>query len=164
LLTDAEVKAARDRYARDPRRASFFWEAQKDGLIVRAEWDVNGVEHPLKELDGLEPYVFHAKPYRPNAFKAAFIAIEPGMKPIWEHVVNMSMNIFVQGGGVTHTECLLFGREHPDGRQEIMLVLPDGSAHGFDSKDKARAAFWDAMKGPTVYGDPSDLHVGKPQK
>jgi hypothetical protein len=152
-MTNAEEKLERAKYAADLGRASYTWEARVADLVVRAEFDVFGKEHPLSELHGLEPYFFHAVPYRPDKFKAAFIEIEAGMKPIWEHIVTTSINLFVPGPQQT-IECLCFGREHPDGREEVMLVLPSGDSAGFASRAEARKAFWDAVNSyPSVATD-----------
>jgi len=165
-VTLAERKLERQRYADDRARAAFYWEARKDGLVVRAQWDLDFIEHPLRELEGLAPYEFHAIPYRSTQFKAAFIPIEPGQKPIWLHHVNTSINLFVPGDQV-NIEALCFGREFPDGRQEIMLVLPDGTAAGFKTVDESQAAFFGAIRSlqerlPQLSGPVDQLIVRRP--
>jgi hypothetical protein len=163
-MTDAERALGRKAFADDPRRASYSWEARKDGLVVRAEWDVLGNEHPLAELVGLAPYEFHAMPYKPDKFKAVKVDILPGMLPVWMHVVNMGLNLFVPTGEDL-VACLIFGRQVPLGttpetyRDDVTIILNDGTMAGFDSIDKAKAVFFDAVAGARAARSVSgDLH------
>lgn len=146
-LSKGEIELQRKELAADPLRSAFHWEAIKDGLIVRAEFDVFSMEHKLAELEGLQPYEFFARSYRPE-IQSPFVTIEPGMKPIWLFVANHGINLFEPGERID--SALIFGREHPPTangfvHEECALVMPDGTMAGFMSVDTARRAFFDAV-------------------
>jgi hypothetical protein len=127
----------RDQYAQDKHRASYWWEARKSDMIVAAEYGPGDTEYPLSSLPAA-PYEFHAMAYRPGEFPNLFWQIDPGMEPIWMHIALDSLGL--EGRRETY-EALLFGRRHPDSREELLVVLWDGSIHGFDSLSAALSAF-----------------------
>jgi hypothetical protein len=126
----------REQYAQDKNRASYYWEARKGGLIVACEYSPNGTENPLSTIPPA-PYQIHAIAYRPTDFACYFWDIEPGMTPIWLHHVSRWIG---PTGMSDEYESLLFGRRYQDGREELILVLWDGTAHGFNSINDAIAA------------------------
>jgi len=152
--TKAEIALQRKTLGESPIRTGFFWEAHKDGLIVRAEFDIHGGEHKLAEMDGLQPFEFHARPYDTNRFQAIHVTIEAGMEPIWLHVVNHGINLFAAGQRVD--SALIFGRLHPPNAfgvriEEVALVLADGTVAGFNKIETAKTVFYDAVRAAQAF-------------
>lgn len=130
----------RRRYAQDYGRSSYFWEIRRHGLVVIAEFDLFGDWHSLEAEAPPGPYEFHARAYRSveGVLQHQFITIEPGMTPIWRHTYWQATG--VMESDFEYEESLVFGRRrHPNGREEVRRVFPDGFFMEFSSMDLAQA-------------------------
>jgi len=117
--------ASLDAYAADKNAAAYVWEIHRNGVVCEKQFAERSfvLEMPLREI-GPAPYVFVAKPLRDDLPHAS-IPIEPGMKPIWQHRVRMFASM-TPGDALPDQDVLLFGREYPDGTEEILQINPDG--------------------------------------
>lgn len=123
----------REDYAADRRRAAYFWEARRHEIVVASEFGPDGTPTHKAFREIAVPYVLHARPYRAGDFRCFAITIEAGETPIWEHFV-------IEPAGKAPYEGLLFGRRFPDGREELVVVLPDGNPIPCSSTREARMA------------------------
>jgi hypothetical protein len=178
-LVEAAAIQERDVYAKDERRASFFWERHDKGIVTLSEWSIDHVQQKLAGI-GPPPFIFVAIPYRRSFGEAITIEVREGEVPIWGHRVLLTMEPVPNGRQIL-LEALIFGRGiivedgppvavkriNGDGSEETvmqpalkqtpnpydpnhmvydivgdtMLVLPDGSRHGFRSYKEAQDAF-----------------------
>lgn len=136
-------------------RAVFYWQVwrlpdvlDENGVdnaeVIVSEYDAFGILHRLAEIKVMPPYLFCLiSPRAAQGIPHRFVRIDPGWAFIWQHRVRESVCIGSPGSPgyrpPTLEDCAIFGREHCDGRQELMLVYPDGAAFGFATMHGALA-------------------------
>ena len=129
----------REEYAADRRRAAYYWEARRHGLVVAAEFLPDGTLSGASMAHIEPPFELHARPYRPWDQRSFAKTIEPGDVPVWEHFVVEGIRV---GPKAPRGLCegLIFGRRTAAGREEVLVVLPQGQPIPASSLEAARAA------------------------
>lgn len=136
-------------------RAVFYWEVRRmpesigeegwsNTEVIISEYDAHNILHRLAEIKVMPPYLFCLiSPRAAEGIPHRFVRIDPGWHFIWQHRVRESACIGSPGTPgyrpPTLEDCAIFGRNHIDGRQELMLVYPDGAAYGFATMHGALA-------------------------
>lgn len=141
----------------NPKTASYFWVAVKDGVVHSREWsdacdcddhahyDASG--HTLKVAQfPAAPFTLVAEPISavqalPSASDLASAGhaydIAEGDTPIWEHRVRWFH--YADGTPDTEEDALVFGVRHADGSEEITTVDHNGAIVKHDSHEAALA-------------------------
>ena len=147
MIVDTVENMRRKIDAENRDRAVFYWEVRRmpDVLDERAvdnaevlvsEYDSHGILHRLAEITTAPPFLFCLiSPRATIGIPHRFVRVDPGWFIVWQHRVRERVYIGSPGSPgyipPTMEDCAIFGREHIDGRQELMLVYPDGAAYGF---------------------------------
>lgn len=128
-------------WASIPTVAPYSWAIYRDGILTRAERIPGSDKTEKLATIGPPPYVLKAEPQRAGMPKIE-LDLDAGMEPIWLHRVAMVYPVSGApdaGEGPTRFEHLIMGRRHPDGREEVIAVYPDGEVALFGSLAEALA-------------------------
>jgi len=124
-----------EEWAKIPTVAPYVWEAWRNGVLARAERTTTGRDEPVTSMPS-PPFLLLARPLRAE-MPAVATDILAGQEVIWLHHVKMVYPAF--GDGPTRFEMLVCGRRHPDGREEVWQVFPDGKVATYLSLAEALA-------------------------
>lgn len=114
----------------------YKWSIERNGLTVLAEFDLLGNEHKLTEIPS-PPYRIHALP-TDRSMPCFYMDIDAGQEYIWEHRGCTSVALFSPDVIERPYIGTILGRRCPDGREEVVVILPSGQHTACGSLDEAR--------------------------